>query len=179
MPKKINCPVCGQSDQVEKASTLYLIGIGLDKTRPQEQASDPGPKRKPTPSQRALSRRLAPPASGKQATMRPIHPDMVVAALSLIAPVFLYGILTSQRSMFLPVLAILAAFYGFYFWKRKTMIARYEAQQASRQAADQRIKRGIERWMRLYYCARDDGVFEPGSQELVPADLIAGYLYRE
>jgi hypothetical protein len=111
--------------------------------------------------------------------MRPIHPDMVVIALSLIAPVFLYGILTSQRSMFLPVLAVLAVFYGFYFWKRKTMIARFEAQQALRQAADQRVKRGIERWMKLYYCARDDGVFEPGSNELVPADQIAGYLNRE
>jgi len=111
--------------------------------------------------------------------MRPIHPDMVVAALSLIAPVFLYGILTSQRSMFLPVLAILAVFYGFYFWKRKMMISRFEVQQASRLAADERVKHGIERWMKLYYCARDDGVFEPGSDELVPADLLAGYLYRD
>jgi hypothetical protein len=179
MPKKVNCPVCGQSDQVEKASTLYLIGIGLNQARSQEQASNPDLKRKPSPSQRALSRRLAPPASGKQVTMRPIHPDMVVAAFSLIAPVFLYGILTSQPGMFLPMLAILAVFYGFYFWKRKTMISRFEGQQASRQAADERVKRGIERWMKLYYCARDDGVFEPGNDELVPADQIAGYLYRE
>jgi len=179
MVKKLNCPVCGQSDQVEKASTLYLVGIGLDQGQPQEQDSNPVQKRKPSPNQRALSRRLAPPASGKQVTTRPIHPDMVVAALSLIAPVFLYGILTSQRNMFLPVLAILAAFYGLYFWKRKTLISRFEAQQAARQAADARVKRSIERWMKLYYCARDDGVFEPGSHELVPADHIAGYLYRE
>jgi hypothetical protein len=179
MAKVVKCPVCGQSDQVEKASTIYLIGIGLDQAHSNEQASNPGPKSKPTSSQRALSRRLAPPASGKQVTTRPIHPDMVAAALSLIAPFFLYGILTSQRSMLLPALAILVIFYGFYFWKRKTMIARFEVLQASRQAADQRIKRGIERWMKLYYCARDDGVFEPGSNELVPADQIVGYLYRE
>ena len=179
MIKKVNCPVCGLSDQVEKASTLYLIGIGLDQAQPKEMISNPGQRVKPTPSQRALSRRLAPPASGKQMTTRPIHPDMVVIALSLIAPVFLYGILTSQRSMLLPVLAVLAAFYGFYFWKRRTMISRFESQQALRQAGEARVKRGIERWMKLYYCARDDGVFELGRDELVPADLIAGYLYRE
>ncbi len=179
MPKKVNCPVCGQSDQVEKASTIYLIGIGLSQTQSQETGSEPNVRSKPTPSQRALSRRLAPPASGKQVTMRPIHPDMVVAALSLITPVFLYGILSSQAAMFLPVLAILAVFYGFYFWKRKTIIVRFEGQQASRRSADERIKRGIERWMKLYYCARDDGVFEPGGDELIPADLMTGYLYRE
>ena len=179
MVKKVNCPVCGQSDQVEKASTLYMIGIGLNQAQSQGQVSGPDLRGKPTSSQRVLSRRLAPPAAGKQVTMRPIHPDMVLAALSLIAPVFLFGILTSQQAMFLPVLAILAVFYGLYFWKRKTMIARFEGQQASRQAADERVKRGIERWMKLYYCARDDGVFEPGGDELIPADLIAGYLYRE
>ncbi len=59
------------------------------------------------------------------------------------------------------------------------MIARFEGQQASRQAAEERIKRGIDRWMKLYYCARDDGVFMPGSDELIPADLMIGYLYRE
>ncbi len=179
MAKKVNCPVCGQSDQVEKASTLYFIGIGLDQARSQDQTSNQDSKRKPTASQRALSRRLAPPASGKQTTMRPIHPDMVVVAFSLVAPIFLFGILRNQPAMLLPVLVILATFYGFYFWKRKTMVARFEGQQASRQAADERVKRGVERWMKLYYCARDDGVFEPGDDELVPADLITGYLYRE
>lgn len=179
MAKKVNCPVCGQSDQVEKASTLYLIGIGLNQDQSQGQVSNPNVRSKPTPSQRALSRRLAPPASGKQVIIRPIHPDMVVVAFSLIAPVFLYGILSSQRVMFLPVLAVLAIFYGFYFWKRKTMIARFEDQQASRQAADERVKRGVERWMKLYYCSRDDGLFVPGSDELVPVDQIAGYLNRE
>ncbi len=59
------------------------------------------------------------------------------------------------------------------------MIARFEGQQASRLAADERIKRGIERWMKLYYCARDDGVFMPGGDKLIPADLMAGYLYQE
>ena len=179
MPKKVVCPVCGQADQVEKTSTLYMIGIGLNQTDSQEQVPNPEIRRKPTPSQRALSRRLAPPASSKQVTMRLVHPDTVVIGFSLIAPVFLYGILTSQRTMFLPMLAILAAIYGLYFWKRKTIIDRFEGQKASRQAADERIKRGIARWMKLYYCARDDGVFVPGGDELIPADQMAGYLYRE
>lgn len=179
MPKKVICPVCGQSDQVEKASTLYFIGIGLNRVSFPEQPSNTQQRRKPTPGERALSRRLAPPASSKQVTMRLIHPDTVVIGFSLIGPIFLYGILTSQTAMFLPVLALLAALYGLYFWKRKPLIAKFESQQASRQAADERVKRGIARWMKLYYCARDDGVFLPGGDELIPADQMAGYLYRK
>ena len=37
----------------------------------------------------------------------------------------------------------------------------------------------FERWMKLYYCARDDGVFEPGSEALTPADQTPGYLLRQ
>jgi hypothetical protein len=179
MPKKVVCPVCSQADQVEKASTLYLIGIGLNQADSQEQVPNPELRRKPTPHERALSRRLAPPSSSRQVNMRLVHPDTVVVGFSLIAPIFLYGILTSQPGMFVPLLILLAAIYGLYLWKRKTIIARFEEQQASRQAADERIKRGIARWMKLYYCARDDGVFVPGGDELIPADQIAGYLYRE
>lgn len=185
MPKRVICPACGQADQVEKVSTIYLIGIGLNKLPPQEdslskrQIFNPELQRLPAASLRALGRRLAPPSSGKRDTFRPIHPDMVVIVFSLVAPLFLYGILTSQPGMFLPVLAILAVFYGLYFWKRKEVIARFDRQQESHQATERRTKRGIERWMRLYYCLRDDGVFESGAKEMTPADQIAGYLFEE
>jgi len=165
MSKKIICPACGKSDQVEKVSAIYILGLERNRrsTSANNQAvpasaSSPDPGEKPGLDYRALSRRLAPPSAGKRLPTRPLHPDMVVIAYSLILPVFLYGILTSQRPLLLPLLGLLAVSYGLYAWKRKTMIVKYESLVATRQAADERIKSGIERWMKLYYCARDDGV---------------------
>ncbi len=111
--------------------------------------------------------------------LKRIHPDTVVLTFSLVAPIFLYGIFTSQRLMLLPVLIILAGFYGLYFWKRKTMVARFELQQLTRQAANERVKRGLDRWMKLYHCSRDDVVFEPGKNQFVPTDQMTGYLLKE
>ena len=185
MAKNITCPVCGTDDHVDKVSTIYLTGIGLNRRT----SSDPplieggliNPELRDMPAAnlKALSRRLAPPSSRTQVPIRPIHPDLVVLALGLITPIFLFGIITSQAEMLLLVLAILAGFYGVYFWKRKLMIARFQHQQKIRLEAEERIKRGIDRWMRLYYCAQDDGVFKSGDKELIPADLIAGYLFGD
>lgn len=185
MSESLNCPICGQADQVEKVSTIYILGIGVGRsarmnTSPGEQPA-PFPYRleleqMPSAELRALSQRLAPPASGKQAVMRPIHPDMVALGLSLIAPVFLYGILTNQPYLFTPVLGVLALFYALYFWKRKPILARFEQQQAARRAEQEGVRAGIERWMKLYYCARDEGVFEPGSPAFTPSEQMAGVL---
>jgi len=185
MAKSVTCPLCSQADQVEKVSTIYLIAIGLGR-RPnpgtpqtEELVINPELKNLPPTHLRELGRRFAPPAGRTQSLTRPIHPDLVVLALTLIAPVFLYGILTSQPSMLVPAIVLLAVFYGFYWWKRKDLIAKYDRQLATRKTGDERIRRGIRRWMALYYCLRDDVVFEPRTSETTPADQIAGYLLGE
>jgi hypothetical protein len=182
------CPQCGQGDQVEKVSTIYVRGIEVKWRRSQAALPDEvenSPRRSrvvdemPSSELMALAPRLAPPAAKKSAPMRAIHPDHAVVALSLVAPIFLYGILTSQASGLLIVLPLLAGFYIFYFWQRKRLIAKFHATQQAQKAAEQRIHRGIQRWMRLYYCARDDGVFEPGAGALTPTDQIPGLLFKE
>ncbi len=173
------CPQCNQTDQVEKASTIYLVGINRKPLDPQDSnriaawLTD-----LPHAQLHALSKRLSPPSSGKQAPVRPIHPDMVVIVFSLVAPIFLYGILSSQPGATVPVLAVLAVFYGLYFWQRRRILTRFEGQLAIRRAADERIRKGIQRWMKLYYCARDNGLFEPGSNQITPADQINGLLLQ-
>jgi hypothetical protein len=102
-----------------------------------------------------------------------------VLALSLVAPLFLYRIFTSQPSGLWVVLPLLVGFYAFYFWQRKRLIAKFQATQQAQKAAEDRIHTGIQRWMNLYYCARDDGVFEPGAGALTPADQLAGVLFRD
>ncbi len=183
--RKIVCPVCGKADQVEKVSTLYLAGIGIRaqprSAPPQNGANDslPGKPYTANSGRFALSQKLAPPASGNRAPIRPIHPDIIVIAFSAILPIFLLGIFNSQAGMLLPVTGLLAGFYALYFWQRKKLIARFLNDQSVRRSTDERIKRGVDRWMKLYYCARDDGVFEPGSGQLTPVDQMMGTLYRE
>jgi hypothetical protein len=182
------CPQCGQADQVEKASTIYVRGIEVKwhrgKAIPPEGIEIPSKRSKlvdgmPTDELLALTPRLAPPAVKKGAPMRAIHPDHTVLALSMVAPLFLYGIFTSQPSGLLVVLPLLTGFYAFYFWQRKRLIAKFHATQQAQKATEQRIHKGIQRWMRLYYCARDDGVFEPGASVLTPTDQMPGLLFRE
>jgi hypothetical protein len=157
---RVPCPACGQSDQVAKVSAIYLDGI-KDKNL------------------YSLSRKLAPPSSGKAAPTRPVHPDVVVIVFSCIVPFFLYGILGQQSGFFIPAIFLLAGFYGFYFWKRKAIIARFKQQEATRQMEQDRTKRGIETWMKLYYCARDEGVFLEGKGELIPLERMREYLLRD
>jgi hypothetical protein len=185
------CPACGQSDQVCKVSLLYVYGLQRKKAASKAQSAEYGRGTAGNTSMppvvlqmddstlQALSSRLKPPASGKELPIRPVHPDLVVLAFSLVAPLFLYQILTSQPGMILPILIMLAGFYGFYLWKRTTILAKFKRQVENRRQVEGQVRRGIERWMTLYYCAREDSVFKPGSDQIIPADEMLGYLLQE
>jgi hypothetical protein len=187
MPNEIICPICNQSDQVEKVSTLYLVGTELQRQKGSARLNDKTSqavellqaRQQAQPGVEPLRRKLAPPSSGKQTMIRPIHPDLAVLAFSLIVPVFLYGILTSQPGAALPALAVLALFYGLYLWQRRRSISRFEGEQARKKQSAQRTSLAIERWMKLYYCAREELVFEPGTGISVPVDQMMGLLFQE
>lgn len=150
------CPVCGQNDQVVKVSRMYLLA------RENKQSAHP----------------FAPP-EGKRQQTRPIHPDMVVGALTLVVVVFLYNIIRSQPNMILPVVIVLAIFYLAYFLGRKWILGRYQAEQSQENAHKGNIEAAIGEWMKLYYCARDKGVFDPSENELIPIDQMRTYLFRQ
>ncbi|MBN2146487.1 MAG: hypothetical protein JW726_03825 [Anaerolineales bacterium] len=182
MNDDITCPACGQGDAVEKVSTIYLLGIGLARggNAPQEGGGQPQVAKAPHPHWKELSKRLAPPAGGREGLgTRPVSPDMVVLTFTLVIPVFLVGILTSQRALLPVALLILAAFYAIYFALRKRLMAKFARGQAERAAKAERIKAGIARWMQLYYCERDDVVFEPGKGQAVPAERMNGLLFEK
>ncbi len=193
MGAEIRCPTCGKTETVGKVSTIYLVGIGLVRKEAGKQTVlEPGStlqtarreveppdwlKRLTVAEQRQLSKRLAPPAAGTSGLTRPIHPDWVIGAATLIVPVFLVGIVKSQPGMLVPLLAILGLFYAIYFYLRIGLVKRFARQEAQRQTAAEHARQGIERWMRLFYCVEDDGLFEPGQGGLVPAEQIAGVLH--
>lgn len=126
----------------------------------------------------SLAKKLTPPSSGKGVPFRPIHPDLVVLVFSLITPLFLYRIATTQGVMLPWILLLLTGFIGFYFVKRKSLIAKFEAQRLAQKSAEERIQKGIKRWMQLYYCARDDIVFNPLEAKSIPADMMNMYLFQ-
>jgi hypothetical protein len=121
---------------------------------------------------------MAPPSSGKSAPIRPVHPDTVLIVFSFILPFFLLGILKQQPVMIIPVLLVLAGLYGLYFFKRKAILAKFEREQDNQRELQARIERGIKTWMKLYYCDRDEGIFLPGKDELVPAEQMMGFLLQ-
>jgi hypothetical protein len=171
--------VCGLSDQTDKVSSLYVMGIAGNKLAPAEGEPQTTPLNLtdiPPQELRELGKRLKPPASPKKAPTRPLHPDLVVVTFSLIIPLFLYRIYQNQASVLPVVLAVLAVLYVLYIWQRKKIIARFERQVQANKAADERIRMGIERWMRLYYCRRDDIVFEPGGSGTAPAGEMMAFL---
>lgn len=181
----IICPECGLGDQVDKVSVLYIAGLEAKRKPASAQAhgqdiqhASPVLSAISAADLAKLARRLSPPSGEKQAT-RPVHPDIVVIVFSLAALVFLYGMLTSQQAALIPAVAVLAVGYAVYFWKRKSLVEKFERQRAVRLDADGKVRRGIERWMGLYYCLRDDGVFTPGDERLTPADQINGYLLQQ
>jgi hypothetical protein len=171
--RPIACPVCGLTDQVEKVSTIYLSGIA-DKRSPEIGQAAAIPRQK----LRSLSRVLAPPSSGKSVPVRPVHPDTVLIVFSCVLPFFLYGIWQQQPGMLIPVLLVLAGLYGLYFFKRASIIGKFEREQDSQRQSQTRIERGIKTWMKLYYCDRDEGVFLPGKEELVPPEQMMAYLLK-
>lgn len=196
------CPTCGQQDQVAKVSTLYLTAIGLNRLPGRSQPSgssneihadlDPDANNlQPGTSAglqvsaisgselKIISRKIKPPASPKQAFNRPVHPDTVVLSFSLLVPFFIFGILQSQASMLIPMIIILVVAYGLYIWQRKKIIQRFNLNLAEKTAAEKRIRRALDRWMHLYYCLRDDVVFQPDDGQATPVDLIHGYLVEE
>lgn len=183
-PKTITCPQCGQSDQVEKVSTVYMEGIGSGRLGRLALSGNlsttdlPGRVTAiPTQELALLSRKLAPPSSGKREVTRLIHPDLVVLVFSAILPVFLAGIASTQGALFIPVLLFILGFYVIYFWRRKALIARFESQKKDRQSAVRRAERAIGRWMNTYYCARDEVVFEAGKPFTMPVDEMNEMLF--
>jgi hypothetical protein len=174
----IVCPVCGLSAPVVKVSTLYIAGIREKRSADQDALFPDGtpPANLTAQDLHALSRKLAPPSSGKSALTRPLHPDLIVLVFSVVAPFFLAGIVSQQAGLLLPILVLLLLSYGVYFYKRKDAIAKFLQDKQRRQDERARIERGIQVWMKLYYCFQDEGIFLPGQNEMTPVEEMLNYL---
>jgi hypothetical protein len=167
---------------VEKVSAIYMESLSSMGRLKKAAASQDAPRRLtrlPPEEVRSLGSRLGPPASPSRVQVRPVHPDLAVAAFTAILPFFVIGIARSQRGLLLPILIFLAVIYGLYFLSRARILERFTRQQAERQAEAERYKKAIGAWMRLYYCDRDKALFFRGSLRTAPVEEASSLLFEE
>jgi hypothetical protein len=172
------CPACGLNDQVNKVSTLYIRGLEARKQQPPPGEGESVLQMEGlTPTRlHQLSRQLTPPSATRNRLARNLHPDLMTAGFSILLIFLLYQIWLTQRPVFWVFALAYLLFLGWYAWKRTALIAKYRRQVDATTADDKKIQRGIGRWMKLYYCTRDQGIFEPGNDRLFPLDEMQAYL---
>lgn len=177
------CPVCALADCAYKVSLLYLEAsarLSHRETTNQPELDavlrDLLPEDCTPADQNNLLNRMvtifAPPAGERQVTRR-IHPDWMILFLFGIGLFIMNQIAQSQPGS----LPVFASLFGltllFYLLLRKPILRRFTALLAQEQDGKNRVERAVARWMRLYYCSRDQIVFDPEENRFVPLEQIA------
>lgn len=174
------CPVCGQSDLVEKASVIEASGSALSTKlspprRPLRIKMPPQPNREDW-----LARRRRTLVWGLIA--------LIVAYLLLLSSFLGYVEGRSSNLEGTVLLLVLAASGTWFFlrWRKGSMggleggfekLMQEHRREFDRlqKIADEEWKtyrRAMDGWGRLYYCRRDDCVFLPGSDDSVPPERM-------
>lgn len=166
------CPLCGKDDMVQRVSSLYTQGVSTTSYQQpvavQTQSGTVyGSVNRTLSTQTALARRLSPPAQPKLAGCAGRGGQWMVAiiglllggllVLQLMPEVVLSYEATKQQQLACAFCGITPFFVLVTLWwfayaraqheKHKGDIVQWEAQ--------------LKRWDSLYYCARDDCVFDP------------------
>ena len=162
--ERLACPMCGKVDRVQKISAACRAP-GAD--------SRLSPPREPTRSDE----------------MEAVQVVLGVILIALFYPIALVVLWQSvfeivvyrETSGFLILLSgLFFVGFGSLGWisivqgkrKRERAQRRYGAEKDKHE----RVMHG---WERLYYCARDDGVFIPGETPFIPTDKMQPFLYTE
>ncbi len=177
------CPHCGQADKTYKVSLLYLESTARLHQRQAENQpeldgllSDLLPANSNSITQTQLLTRLLhsfTPPSGEKHVTRRIHPDAMVTFFGLFLVLLAYRVATTQPGQ-LPVVLILVFGSALaYLLARKAILRRYEERIRQEQEENARIENAVARWMRLYFCSRDQGVFDPEQDQFVPLERMS------
>ncbi|MBE0698358.1 MAG: hypothetical protein IH586_15690, partial [Anaerolineaceae bacterium] len=104
---------------------------------------------------------LLSPPSGEKRVIRQIHPDGMVVFFFVVSIVILYKAFFSQPESLPLIVILLAAGFTAYVIFRKSLVSRYNMRKWQGQQEVIKIEKAVSRWMRTYYCARDQSVFDP------------------
>ncbi len=181
------CPHCGQADKVYKVSLLYLESTArLNQRQAENQPELDGlltdllpANSNATTQAHLLSRflRSFTPPSGEKRITRRIHPDTMVICFALFSLLVIYRIATTQPSQLPAILVLVCVSLMAYILARKSVLRRYQDRVRQEQEENARIESAIARWMRLYFCSRDQGVFDPQQNEFVPLEQMSDLLH--
>jgi hypothetical protein len=177
---RTKCPVCGKDGRIQKVSAIYAVGTSsgifagpsVGGALPIG-SGDPsllaGYSQLSGTQQTLLSRKLAPPP--RPASGPSFGAVLFLTGLFLVAfSVLLIGMNDIFRVFGVFVL-VLGAGVLVVWW----IVARARSPGPKRDMVA--FERRMARWNRLYYCARDDCVFDPESGLHCPADQMNGLVY--
>jgi len=153
---KLNCPICGEIDMVQKVSAAVHI-----------------------------YKQLEPPA---KPSWREFYGDLVAEIISM--PIF-YGILClifgwekmthefifwSFICLFFFIATIFMCVYAWLYDKP------FSGRQITKMRQEKELRswnEAMKVWNELYYCARDDGVFNPHDIIFIPTKKLQSHLYNK
>jgi hypothetical protein len=201
MNNELVCPKCTQLDMVQKVSSVFdggtsygsftgtSIGAGINISS-RSPVIVSGTQNLQGKSSTAISIRLSPPS-------KPTPPDRsiyLIFGVILIAisfPIALCGItllfskIASWQNTFLFSIILNIAIFIVSLLSLGTgigiIITCLRLEKISKLEYIEAIttwEKAIIKWNKLYYCARDDGVFIPGETILVPTNRMLDFLYQ-
>jgi hypothetical protein len=175
----IICPQCGRDDMAQKVSGLYEAGLSTGTYRGTERAPlGIVPRARETltgTSQTVLSRKLSPPRHPQSNTAYILAGGgggflvLVILGIALIlsSRAFKVDTLLCLGGGLIPIgigIGLVSAFWGYSSYQT------YQAQMRTWSTA-------LEVWNRLYYCSRNDCIFDPYTRQSAPTDRMDLLLY--
>lgn len=187
--KKKICPVCNEAENSYKVSEIYMQSLMRLKSGDKAEApvidrlqTEIPPERreklKGARYYRELMESFAPPQGETQST-RAVNPDWVAFAMAVLSVFFLYQIFTTQYEAFWYSLGFAVIAFAAYFIFRKKIFARYQLQKSQESGSRDKVEKAIGVWMKLYYCAKDNIVFEDKKSDSIPIDQMRAYLLNK
>jgi hypothetical protein len=183
----VECPQCGLPDNTVKVSRIYIEALESFRSKEAKPLlasimSDPRQLEASgllkTQALRSLVRSFGPP-SGQRQIIRPVDPKLVMVGFTLMALFFMVQIYLTQRELFLPVLVLVLLFYLGYAVFRNQIHAKYEKQVQQNVDIKTSYEAAIGKWMQLYYCIRDEIVFDPRTGSVMALDAMEVYLFEQ
>jgi hypothetical protein len=186
--KPIPCPVCNEEAHSFKVSQIYLESLMRLKHRENTEtptldkwlgaATDgAGKKFKGVQYYHDIVSKFQPPQAGAT-VMRSVNPDWVAFGLGLLSIYILYQIFRTQYEIFWYMFGFALLVFALYIIFHKQFIARHNVNKSAETGLKTNVEKGISRWMKLYYCSKDNIVYGDKKGHYVPLDQMNDYLMK-
>lgn len=186
---KSNCPVCNNNDKSYKVSVLYMEGLDWQKehgVNHQGKLNNIMDEYLPEKADRSVKELfvsrlitlLSPPA-GKKQYFRAIHPDNMAGFFLIISLIILIRANQSQPKATPIIIALLAISLIVFVIVRRHLLESYNQKKIFAQHEVTIVEKSISKWMRMYYCARDQCIFDPLSGQYTTLDQLNGFFRQD